>query len=68
MICAYCDGLAVAPGVNEDAWGACCPRCDGSGMEPPTPDDEVVDVQAIVAENRNDDMAAWLGVKRCDSR
>jgi hypothetical protein len=27
-------------------------------------EDEIVDVQAILAEIRNDDMATWLGVKR----
>ena len=32
--CTYCGGLAVAPGANEDDFGACCPRCGGSGMDP----------------------------------
>ena len=27
-------------------------------------EDEIIDIRAVVAENRNNDMAAWLGVKR----
>ena len=36
-VCTYCGGHAVAPGMNEEDWGALCPHCDGSGMEPPLP-------------------------------
>jgi len=33
-VCTYCGGYAVASGMNEEDWGALCPHCDGSGMEP----------------------------------
>ena len=34
VVCTYCGGHAVVPGMNEEDWGALCPHCDGSGMEP----------------------------------
>jgi len=36
--CTYCGGNAVAPGMNEDDYGACCHHCDGTGMEPSAPE------------------------------